>query len=121
MGVNQPKRKRELLSRGEDKLQRIIRDMLPESVPLDLDSLTRSLQPIVSEHGEAVFANLIDLLFHISLSPKEAKRHWDAMIRHHVKIQSKLKENIDFRVTALDYLTRITNLMSNPRRKLLPP
>ncbi len=107
-------RKLELISLSEGEVQDSVCHLLPEIANSDAEVVNSALRSLVALHGAQAYATLFRVLFHLNLTSQEAEIHWARMLGHHQMFQRRLGADVDFRVSSLDYLTRVSGLLMNP-------
>lgn len=95
-------------------LRDVVRQILPEVSYSDSSAMSQALEALVESLGQEAYAIFFSSLFNVRLSADEAERHWNGIFEHHDEFCRRLGEEVDFRVAALDYLTRKTSLLMNP-------
>ena len=86
---------------------------------LETSSLERGwweerLSELSAVHGDEVYSQILYLLTHIQFSPKEARKHWLALLEEWEVIASALGKAIDLRVVVLYYFLQIQKQLENP-------
>lgn len=66
-------------------------------------------------HNEAFYAQLLDVLADIHMSPEEARIHFQRVLRHKDHLEQQLGRVVDFRMAILDYFTTIEPRLSSPK------
>ena len=107
-------KKMEPLVRSDDELHRSVREILPSGPLANVRVIDESLRDLSVRFGEEVFSVFLRLIFHIELEPVPALQTWEKLMHHHDQLRSQIGAEIDFRVSALDYFTRKTELLVNP-------
>jgi diguanylate cyclase (GGDEF)-like protein len=62
-----------------------------------------------------IYARLLHVMCHLRLAPAEAKKTWEAIIRHRDTMESKLGRPTGFRVAMLDYFINESRELKNPK------
>lgn len=91
-----------------------VRAILPSGLRTNVRLVDESLRHLQATFGHEVYSTFIHLMFHLSAEPREAMQLWEQIMNHHDQLRAKLGEEFDFRVSALDFLTREKRLIENP-------
>jgi diguanylate cyclase (GGDEF)-like protein len=68
------------------------------------------------ESGEKnIYARLLHVMCHLRLSPAEARKSWQAILKHRDLLESKLGRKTGFRVAMLDYFVNESRDIKNPK------
>ncbi len=62
-----------------------------------------------------IYARLLHVMCHLRLAPAEAKKTWEAIIRHRDTMESKLGRPTGFRVPMLDYFINESRELKKPK------
>jgi two-component system cell cycle response regulator len=93
-----------------DLINRIFRD--------DEQSEEQILQTVEELYGAGeknIYARLLHVMCHLRLSPADARKSWQAILRHRDMLESKLGRKTGFRVAMLDYFVNESRDIKNPK------
>lgn len=62
-----------------------------------------------------IYARLLHIMCHLRLAPVEAKKTWEAIIKHRDAMEEKLGRSTGFRVAMLDYFINESRELKNPK------
>ncbi len=91
-----------------------LRELLPTGFVSDPSLIDESLRRLEGKFGAAVYSLFLQRAFHVDRAPLEAKNDWALLLAHHQGFRLRTGADIDFRVSALDYFSRVVRLISNP-------
>ncbi len=81
----------------------------------NVESLLNKVDQLPWAGGRGLYANLLQLLFNIILEEDEARRQWEAILRHRSGLEAALHRPVPLRVAALDLLIEANRRMARPR------
>lgn len=78
------------------------------------ERLLRRLDALTSESGVSAHAALLLILTRLAFDELEARRHWDAIVRHREETTSALGRDVGLRVAVLDYFVNVNRRLKQP-------
>jgi diguanylate cyclase (GGDEF)-like protein len=97
-----------------DAIKAELRACLNED-PINLEWALETVDRLAWSFGKGTYSNLLLLLGNLTLEEDDARRHWDAMLKHRVQLEQSLGRAVAFRVAAMDYLVGLNRQTSRPR------
>ncbi|MFQ5878027.1 MAG: diguanylate cyclase [Acidobacteriota bacterium] len=79
------------------------------------ERILKRLDQIRTQSGLQAYAALLLILTHLAFDESEARRHWEAILKHRRALSESLQRPIGLRVAVLDYFVNINRQMTNPR------
>jgi diguanylate cyclase (GGDEF)-like protein len=79
------------------------------------DATLKAAERLRREHGDTIYADLLDCITFKRFQPEEAKRLWEEILHHKYLISERLKRDVGMRVATLDYLLHYKHLMLDAR------
>lgn len=79
------------------------------------ENVLRLVETIRREKEATLYSDLIYTLTHLEFQEKEAKRHWERILKHKVEMSHELRRNVGVRVAILDYFTNLHQKIENPK------
>ncbi len=76
--------------------------------------LVARLDAIGRESGVGAHAALLLILTHLSFEEEEARRHWEAILRHREELSTALARDAGLRVAVLDYFVNVNRRLTQP-------
>ena len=95
-----------------------IRQQLLDLLDEDIHNANRvlvELDHICAEKGIPAHSALLLSLTHISFDQKEARQHWEAILRHHVQLRRQTGRPVGVRLAVFDYFMNINRRIVNPK------
>jgi len=77
--------------------------------------LFRDLGELEESFGQAVYSELLYLLAHLRMEPKEAHSHWTRILEVRQNLEELLETPVDVRVALVHYFVNINRKLSNPK------
>jgi diguanylate cyclase (GGDEF)-like protein len=79
------------------------------------DRILKRLDQIRTQSGLQAYAALLLILTGLPFEESEARRHWEAILKHRRFLAQKLQRDIGLRVAVLDYFVNVNRQLTNPR------
>jgi diguanylate cyclase (GGDEF)-like protein len=79
------------------------------------DRILKRLDQIRTQSGIQVYAALLLILTELPFEEGDARRHWEAILKHRRALGQKLQRDIGIRVAVLDYFVNVNRQLTNPR------
>ncbi len=79
------------------------------------ERVLQRLDQIRTRGGIRVYAALLLILTRLPFEEEEARRHWEAILRHRKDLTGALKREVGLRVAVLDYFVSINRQLTGPR------
>ncbi|HXH28072.1 MAG TPA: diguanylate cyclase [Candidatus Polarisedimenticolia bacterium] len=79
------------------------------------ERILNRLDQIRTQSGLQAYAALLLILTHLAFEESEARRHWEAILRHRKALGQSLQREIGLRVAVLDYFVNVNRQLTNPR------
>ncbi len=76
--------------------------------------MDEALKRLASEHGASVYTGLFRLLSRLEFVPKQAERHWQAVVGHCARMEQALARPLDFRVALVDHFISQNRKLRHP-------
>ncbi|HRP68016.1 MAG TPA: diguanylate cyclase [Turneriella sp.] len=71
---------------------------------------------ILFKSGEKnIYARLLHVMCHLRLSPSDARKTWQSILKHRDILEEKLERHVGFRVAMLDYFVNESHELKNPK------
>lgn len=83
--------------------------------PINLEWSLEKVDRLAWVFGQGTYSNLLLLLCNLTFPEDEARRHWEAMLRHRALLEEALGRPVALRVAAMDYLIGLNRQTSRPR------
>jgi diguanylate cyclase (GGDEF)-like protein len=79
------------------------------------ERILKRLDQIRTQSGLQAYAALLLILTHLPFEESEARRHWEAILKHRRLLVQSLQRDVGLRVAVLDYFVNVNRQMTNPR------
>jgi diguanylate cyclase (GGDEF)-like protein len=79
------------------------------------ERILRRLDQIRTQSGIQVYAALLLILTSLPFEEGEARRHWEAILKHRRSLSQKLQRDLGLRVAVLDYFVNVNRQLTRPR------
>jgi diguanylate cyclase (GGDEF)-like protein len=79
------------------------------------ERILKRLDQIRTQSGIQVYAALLLILTSLPFEEAEARRHWEAILRHRKTLSQKLQRDVGLRVAVLDYFVNANRQLTRPR------
>ncbi len=79
------------------------------------ERVLQRLDQIRTRGGIRVYAALLLILTRLPFEEEEARRHWEAIIRHRKDLTGALKREVGLRVAVFDYFVSMNRQLTGPR------
>lgn len=79
------------------------------------EAILQRLDRVRSENGIAVHSALLLILTSLGFEEEEARRHWEAILKHKVLMGERIGRDVGLRVAALDYFVNVNRRSRYPR------
>lgn len=79
------------------------------------ERILRRLDQIRTQSGIQVYAALLLILTNLSFEEGEARKHWEAILKHRRLLAQKLQRDIGIRVAVMDYFVNVNRQLTSPR------
>ena len=83
--------------------------------PINLESVMEKADRLAWGFGQGLYSNLVLLLCNLTFDEEDARRHWEAMLKHRALLEQTLGRPMALRVAVLDYLVGLNRQTSRPR------
>lgn len=80
----------------------------------DVQALDRELVEMAVTFGARAWATALGILCRLDLSPREARRHWKAVVAHTSALARALGRPVDYRIALADYFVAIEPRYQHP-------
>jgi diguanylate cyclase (GGDEF)-like protein len=81
----------------------------------NLESILNKVDQLAWAAGRGLHAHLLQLLFNVNLEEDEARRQWEAILKHRSALEATLRRPVPLRVAAMDTLIEANRRMARPR------
>lgn len=82
---------------------------------LGINALVAALEELVEQKGPVVYVELLYLLTDIRFEPKEAQKHWKAVISHREELAAAVGYEMDLSVALVSYFVQVSGKLKNPK------
>ncbi|MCZ6695268.1 MAG: GGDEF domain-containing protein, partial [Acidobacteria bacterium] len=79
------------------------------------ERLLKSLDQIRTQSGLQAYAALLLILTRLPFEEAEARRHWEAVLKHRRSLCEALERQVGLRVALLDYFINVNRQLTSPR------
>ncbi len=79
------------------------------------EQILQTVEELYEAGEKNIYARLLHVMCHLRLAPAEARKSWQAILRHRDLIESKLGRKTGFRVAMLDYFVNESGDIKNPK------
>ena len=79
------------------------------------EQILQTVEELYEAGEKNIYARLLHVMCHLRLAPAEARKSWQAILRHRDLIESKLGRKTGFRVAMLDYFVNESRDIKNPK------
>jgi diguanylate cyclase (GGDEF)-like protein len=79
------------------------------------ERILRRLDQIRTQSGLQAYAALLLILTHLPFEESDARRHWEAILRHRKALAQSLQREVGLRVAVLDYFVNVNRQLTHPR------
>ncbi|HKN46711.1 MAG TPA: diguanylate cyclase [Candidatus Polarisedimenticolia bacterium] len=79
------------------------------------EKILKRLEQIRTQSGLQAYAALLLILTHLPFEESEARRHWEAILKHRRGLTQALEREVGLRVAALDYFVNVNRQLTSPR------
>jgi diguanylate cyclase (GGDEF)-like protein len=79
------------------------------------ENLLATAEELYEAGEENIYARLLHVMCHLRLSPAEARKSWQAILKHRDLLESKLGRKTGFRVAMVDYFVNESRDIRNPK------
>jgi diguanylate cyclase (GGDEF)-like protein len=79
------------------------------------ERILKRLDQIRTQSGLQAYAALLLILTHLPFEESEARRHWEAILKHRRALAQSLQRDVGLRVAALDYFVNVNRQLTSPR------
>jgi len=77
--------------------------------------ILKRLDQIRTQSGLQVYAALLLILTHLPFEESDARRHWEAILKHRRTLAQTLQREVGLRVAVLDYFVNVNRQLTSPR------
>ena len=79
------------------------------------ERILKRLDQIRTQSGLQVYAALLLILTHLPFEESDARRHWEAILKHRRTLAQALQREVGLRVAVLDYFVNVNRQLTSPR------
>ncbi|HEU4403300.1 MAG TPA: diguanylate cyclase [Candidatus Polarisedimenticolia bacterium] len=79
------------------------------------ERILKRLDQIRTQSGLQAYAALLLILTHLPFEESDARRHWEAILKHRRELSKVLQRDIGLRVGVLDYFVNVNRQLTSPR------
>ncbi len=79
------------------------------------ERILKRLDQIRTQSGLQVYAALLLIVTHLAFEESEARRHWEAILKHRRALSKALQREAGLRVATLDYFVNVNRQLTSPR------
>lgn len=79
------------------------------------EKILKRLEQIRTQSGLQAYAALLLILTHLPFEESDARRHWEAILKHRRSLTQALEREVGLRVAALDYFVNVNRQLTSPR------
>lgn len=79
------------------------------------EQILQNVEALYESGEKNIHARLLHVMCHLRLSPAEARKSWQAILKHRDLLEAKLGRKTGFRVAMLDYFVNESRYIRNPK------
>lgn len=79
------------------------------------EQILQTVEELYAAGEKNIYARLLHVMCHLRLTPADARKSWQAILRHRDMLESKLGRKTGFRVAMLDYFMNESRDIKNPK------
>jgi len=79
------------------------------------EQILQTVEELYGAGEKNIHARLLHVMCHLRLTPADARKSWQAILRHRDMLESKLGRKTGFRVAMLDYFVNESRDIKNPK------
>ncbi len=81
----------------------------------DEHGLAEEIDGILQKEENGMLSELIKIITHLEFKKKDARKHWNNIIKHTKRLEESLNRKVGLRVAMLDYFRNIDLHLKNPK------